>query len=92
MPVRVTVLDGAVVSATGSQGASIAIEPHQRGFLTMPGYFNLILDLIEREFNSDLRFEVAYSQESGYPTRIAWSDPGVMDSEVQLEISDYSTE
>ena len=26
----------------------------------------------------------------GYPSLIAWSDPGAMDSDVQIEISDYA--
>ena len=90
VPVRVSVTDDAVLSSTGSQGESLTIEPHQRGFMTIPDYFNLILDLIELELNSGLELEVAYDQKSGYPSLIAWNDPGVMDSEVRIEISDYA--
>ena len=90
VPVRVTVIGDIVVSTTDSRGLSTADEPAQHGFLTIPGYFNLILDLIEQEFNSDLELEVVYDQKSGYPSLIAWRDSGVMDADVQIEIPDYA--
>ena len=65
-------------------------EPNPYGYQTIPGYFNLILDLIERELNSGLELEVEYDEQSGFPSIIAWSEPGVMDSAGQIEISDYA--
>ena len=88
--VRVTVVDDKIVRTTHSQDTIFTGEPNPYGYQTIPGYFNLILDLIERELNSGLALEVEYDEQSGFPSRIAWSEPSVTDSAVQIEISDYA--
>ena len=88
--VRVTVVDDKIVRTTHSLDTVFTGEPNPYGYQTIPGYFNLILDLIERELNSGLELEVEYDEQSGFPSIIAWSEPGVMDSAGQIEISDYA--
>ena len=87
--VRVTVVSDTVVSTLHSQDHKFTGEPNRYGYLTIPGYFNLIPDLIEKELHSDLELEVKYDAQFGYPLLVAWSEPGVMDSAARFEISRY---
>ncbi len=87
--VRVTVVSDTVVRTLHSRDVRFTGEPNPYGYLTIPGYFNLILDLIEQELNSDLELEVEYDAQFGYPLLIAWSEPGVMDSAARIEILEY---
>ena len=89
--VRVTVVDDKIVRTTHSQDTIFTGEPNPYGFQTIPGYFSLILDLIERELNSGLELEVEYDEQTGFPSIIAWSEPAAIDSAVKIELSDYAS-
>lgn len=87
---RVTVVGDAVVRTTVSQDVRFTREPNPYGYLTIPGYFNLVLDLIEQELNSSLELEVEYDARLGYPSLIAWREPNAMDSATRIEIYGYN--